>query len=108
MFDNSFSSDRFGGGISVMNPTSISNTHSPVSSNWLSTRSSKQLARQTDRKITHEHYKAMLTQTAMTNVAALSTLEAHLCEVAPYGEARYKSLADAYTMSAIITIMEWK
>ena len=102
MRDNNFS-----GGLTVMEMPTLSAAPAPVGGNWLSTRESKQLARSADSKITHEHYRAMLTQTALTNVAALSTLESHLCETAPWGQEHYRKIMNAYTHSAAMKIVEW-
>jgi hypothetical protein len=44
--------------------------------------------------------KALLASTAMANVAALSALEEELCYISPLGAARYKLLADTYTIWA--------
>jgi hypothetical protein len=44
--------------------------------------------------------KALLASTAMANVAALSALEEQYCYVSPMGAARYKLLADTYTLVA--------
>ena len=50
---------------------------------------------------------AVLTNTALNNVGALSALEAHLIQVAPLGEARYKHIVDSYAMGASIAIQRW-
>ena len=55
----------------------------------------------------HEQGRALLTNSALQNVAALSAFEAHLCEIAPLGEGRYKHLVDSYTMGAALTIQRW-
>lgn len=54
-----------------------------------------------------EQGRALLTNTALQNVGALSALEAHLIQVAPLGEARYKHIVDAYAMGAAQTIARW-
>ena len=94
-------------GLSVLDPPNLSAPPTPITSTWLATRDSRQLSRRVDSSITHEHYRALLTQTALNNIAALSTLEARLCEVAPYGEARYKAIVDSYTLSAAKKIVRW-
>jgi hypothetical protein len=48
--------------------------------------------------------KALLTSTAMANVAALSALEEQLCYASPSGAARYKLLADVYAITAAYLI----
>ena len=54
-----------------------------------------------------EQGRALLANTALLNVSALSALEAHLIEVAPLGEARYKHIVDAYAMGAAQAIARW-
>ncbi len=76
------------------------------------------LARQTRRQIervvgvgmvkeAHEQVRAILANTALENVGALSALEAHLINIAPLGEARYKHIVDAYAMGAAREITKW-
>lgn len=55
----------------------------------------------------HEEGRALLTNTALNNVGALSALEGHLIQVAPLGEARYRAIVDAYAMGAAISIQRW-
>lgn len=54
-----------------------------------------------------EQGRALLTNTALQNVGALSAFEAHLIQVAPLGEARYKHIVDAYAMGAAQAISRW-
>lgn len=54
-----------------------------------------------------EQGRAFLTNTALQNVGALSALEAHLIEVAPLGEARYKHIVDSYAAGAAQAIARW-
>jgi hypothetical protein len=54
-----------------------------------------------------EQARALLTNAALENVAALSALEQHLIQIAPLGEARYKHIVDAYTLGATQTIQQW-
>lgn len=56
---------------------------------------------------TYEQGRALLTNTALNNVGALSALEQHLIQVAPLGEARYKHIVDAYAMGAANAISRW-
>lgn len=56
---------------------------------------------------TYEQGRALLTNTALNNVGALSALEQHLIQVAPLGEARYKHIVDAYAMGAANAIARW-
>ena len=55
----------------------------------------------------HEQGRTFLAKTALDNLAALSALEAHLTQVAPYGEERYQRIVDAYTIGAADKIMRW-
>ena len=56
---------------------------------------------------TREQGRALLTNTALNNVGALSALEQHLIQVAPLGEARYKHIVDSYAMGAASAIQRW-
>ena len=56
---------------------------------------------------TYEQGRALLTNTALNNVGALSALEQHLIQVAPLGEARYKHIVDSYAMGAAMAIQRW-
>lgn len=56
---------------------------------------------------TYEQARALLTNTALQNVGALSALEQHLIQVAPLGEARYKHIVDSYAMGAAQAIQRW-
>lgn len=74
----------------------------------------RQTAREVDRVVaraivadTYEQGRALLTNTALNNVGALSALEAHLIQVAPLGEARYKHIVDSYAMGAAQAIQRW-
>jgi hypothetical protein len=55
----------------------------------------------------HEQGRAMLTNTALENVGALSALEAHLTQVAPQGAERYRHIVDAYALGAAQKIARW-
>jgi len=54
-----------------------------------------------------EQGRALIANTALQNVGALSALEAHLIGVAPLGEARYKHIVDAYALGAAQAIARW-
>lgn len=56
---------------------------------------------------TREQGRALLTNTALQNVGALSALEQHLIQVAPIGEARYKHIVDSYSIGAATAIQRW-
>ena len=109
MSDNLFS-DRFN---THFNDTSITDSYTisapsqTISPNWKATRGSNELAKQADNKLTHEHYRALLTQTAMTNTTALSTLEVKLSAAVPYAQERLRVIVDAYVMSTVQKIARW-
>ena len=54
-----------------------------------------------------EDGRAMLTNTALEHVGALTALEQHLITVAPLGEARYREIVDSYTLGASQAIRRW-
>lgn len=54
-----------------------------------------------------EQIRASLTSNALDNVGALSALEAHLIQIAPLGQDRYKHIVDAYAMGAAQVITRW-
>jgi hypothetical protein len=56
---------------------------------------------------TREQGRALLTNTALQNVGALTALEQHLIQIAPLGEARYKHIVDGYAMGAAQAISRW-
>lgn len=81
-------------------------------------RISGSMQRQTNREIervqaralvadVHEQGRALLTNTALQNVGALTALEQHLIQVAPLGENRYRHIVDAYAMGAAMAISRW-
>lgn len=55
----------------------------------------------------HEQGRAILAKTALQNLGALSALEAHLIEVAPNGQERYRQVIDAYAIGAAQKIWKW-
>ena len=55
----------------------------------------------------HEQARGLLSNIALQESGALSALEAHLVQVAPLGEARYKLIADAHAMGAAQKIARW-
>lgn len=56
---------------------------------------------------TREQIRALLANTALQNVGALTALEEHLNHVAPSGAARYQLIVDAYAFGAAQTISRW-
>ena len=56
---------------------------------------------------TCEEIRAALTNTALQNVGALSTLEEHLTLIAPSGADRYRHIVDAYTVGAAQRVARW-
>jgi hypothetical protein len=57
--------------------------------------------------IAQEQGRTMLTQLALESVAALTSFEEHLCEVAPSGANRYRHIVDAYAMGVANRIAKW-
>ena len=57
--------------------------------------------------IAHEQGRALLTKSALENIAALSALENHLFKIAPLGQERYKQILDAYAVGAAQKIWRW-
>lgn len=55
----------------------------------------------------HEQGRALLAKTALDNLGALSALEAHLNQVAPCGEERYRQIVDSYALGAAQKIWRW-
>jgi hypothetical protein len=55
----------------------------------------------------HEQGRALITNMALESVGALSSLEEHLCEVAPTGAHRYRHIVDAYAAGAAQMIARW-
>jgi hypothetical protein len=55
----------------------------------------------------HEQGRALLAKTALDNLGALSALEAHLTQIAPSGEERYRQIVDAYALGAAQKIWRW-
>jgi hypothetical protein len=56
---------------------------------------------------TREQGRALLANTALQNVGALTALEQHLIQIAPLGEARYKHIVDAYALGAATAVSRW-
>jgi hypothetical protein len=54
-----------------------------------------------------EEGRALLTNTALQSVGALTALEQHLIQIAPLGEARYRAIVDAFTVGAASAISRY-
>jgi hypothetical protein len=54
-----------------------------------------------------EDGRALLTNSALEHVGALTALEQHLITVAPLGEARYREIVDSFTLGASAAIRRW-
>ena len=63
--------------------------------------------RRAGQEVAHEQCRAMLAYTAMENAAMLSAMEAFCYRTAPFGEVRYKKIADAYAAGAVNRILRW-
>jgi len=88
-----------------------SNSITPQSIESMSRPMQRQAIRQVERVVaqglatnSREQVRAMLTNTALQNVGALTALEEHLIRVAPLGAARYEAIVDAYAMGVANTI----
>ena len=79
----------------------------PGLSNWISVKSGEQITQRALLEATHEQLRTLLTKSVLDNVASLSALEAHLSNIAPNGEDRYKTIIDAYALSAAMRIARW-
>lgn len=74
---------------------------------WDVQRESNEVAKKVIVANIHEQGRALLTKVALDNLGALSALEAHLTEIAPFGEARYRQIVDSYCLGAANKIMRW-
>jgi len=54
-----------------------------------------------------EQGRALLANMALESVGALSSLEEHLCEIAPAGAHRYRMVVDAYAMGVAQRLAQW-
>lgn len=63
--------------------------------------------KQTMVAVAQEQGRALLTQMALESVGALSSLEEHLTEIAPFGSHRYKAIVDAFTMGVAQRLAQW-
>jgi hypothetical protein len=94
-----------------------------LASNSLTTQSSlemmsrpmqRQTMRQVERVVSQgiavnsrEQIRALIANTALQNVGALTALEEHLIRIAPLGAARYEAIVDAYALGAAQTVARW-
>ena len=84
----------------ALSPTAIVAAMSTNRANSMTARNATALA-------VHEQFRALLTKAVLDNTAALSALEAHLYRVAPFGEERYRTIIDAYTISSVMRLGRW-
>ena len=98
----------------MLSDNSLANKLSPQSVERMSLPMQRQATREIERVVTnglvtntHEQVRALLTNTALQNVGALSALEEHLIQVAPLGAARCQLIIDAFAMGAANTIARW-
>lgn len=73
----------------------------------LTNRANAKLMREANLAVTHEKCRAVLAMSAMENAAILSAMEAYCYKTAPFGELRYRHIADAYAASAALRIARW-
>lgn len=74
---------------------------------WVVQRESSEVVKKVIVANMHEQGRALLAKTALDNLGALSALEAHLTQIAPYGEERYRQIVDAYALGAAQKIWRW-
>ncbi len=74
---------------------------------WAVQRESSEVVKKVIVANMHEQGRALLAKTALDNLGALSALEAHLTQIAPYGEERYRQIVDAYALGAAQKIWRW-
>lgn len=86
----------------------------PRATGMMSARGRREINKQIERVVAmeavaeaDEQARALLANTALQNAGALSAMEAHLIEIAPLGEARYKHIVDAYALGATQKIARW-
>jgi len=87
---------------------------SPQSLEQMSRPMQRQATREIERVVTQglvvntrEQVRALLADTALQNVGALSALEEHINQVAPSAAARCQTIVDAYALGAAQTIARW-
>ena len=73
----------------------------------LATRAHVNILRSASQEVLHDKCRALLACTAMENAMMLSALEVTCYRAAPFGEHRYKQIADAYAASAAARIRRW-
>jgi len=98
----------------MFSDSSLTNNLSPQSVERMSMPMQRQATREIERVVTQglvtntrEQVRALLTNTALQNVGALSALEEHLNQIAPHGAPRYQHIVDAYALGAANTIARW-
>ena len=74
---------------------------------WLDTQTNNKQMQKTVSDTSSEQCRALLTKSALENVAVLSALESNLNQIAPGGVNRYNMLINAYTMSAAQRIVRY-
>ena len=74
---------------------------------WIGNKTSDLIMRRAFAEAHHEQLRTLLTKAALENCAALAALEAHLREVAPLGEERYKTLLDAHAVTTALRLARW-
>lgn len=74
---------------------------------WEAKQETAQIVKATLVAHVHEQGRALLANTALENVGALSALEAHLIQIAPQGEDRYRHIVNAYALGAAQKIARW-
>jgi len=89
--------------------TSLTPVSRPINniSTWLDIRANNRQMQKTVSEAGCEQGRALLTKSALENVAVLSALEDTLCQAAPGGVNRYNMLINAYAVGAAQRIVRY-
>lgn len=84
----------------ALSPSNFSTDHMPAATKRQIQKDSCEVVRAVVRKNMIENGMALITNTAMTNIANLSMLEQQLSDMAPTAEPRLKMIVDDYSIRA--------
>lgn len=84
----------------ALSPSNFSTDHMPTTTKRQIHRDSCEVVRAVVRKNMIENGMALITNTAMNNIANLSMLEQQLSDMAPTAEPRLKMIVDDYSLRA--------
>lgn len=82
----------------ALSPSNFSTDHMPIATKRQIHKDSCEVVRAVVRKNMIENGMALITNTALNNIANLSMLEQQLSEMAPSAEPRLKLIVDQYTL----------